>query len=67
MEPALPTDFYTHKMDRMDPELAKALRDGLASSVPSFGVVSDDDLQENYSRVSTSSAELIRERKKKTS
>lgn len=51
MEPALPIDFYNHKMDRMDPELAKALREGLASTVPSFGV-GLDDLQEDYSRVS---------------
>lgn len=52
MEPALPIDFYTHKMDRMDPELVKALREGLTSTVPSFGAGSDDHPHENYSRVS---------------
>lgn len=51
MEAALPTDFYNHKLDRMDPDLAKALRDSVTSDVPSWGVDSAEE-PEVYSPVS---------------
>lgn len=52
MEAVLPHDFWNHKMDRMDPELTKALRAGVASTAPSFGLDSDEEAPEEYSRVS---------------
>lgn len=54
MDPELPSDFYNHKLDRMDPELAKALREGVNSTVPSFGIGSERDEEENYNGVSNS-------------
>lgn len=51
MEAALPVDFYNHKFDRMDPELAKALRASVTSDVPSWGVESVEKPEE-YSPVS---------------
>lgn len=52
MKAALPSDFWTRKMDRMDPELAKALREGVTSTVPSFGLGPDEQVPEVFSRVS---------------
>lgn len=43
MEPALPPDFYNHKMDRMDPELARAIREAVTSTAPSFGAGSENE------------------------
>lgn len=53
MYAALPIDYWNHKLDRMDPELAKALREGVASTQPSFGTDSGGKPLEHYSRVSS--------------
>lgn len=55
VEAALPVDFYNHKFDRMDPELARALRDSVTSDAPSWGVESAEE-PEVYSPVSAVSS-----------
>lgn len=53
MHAGLPHRFYAHKLDRMDPELAKALREGEMGTAASFGLDSADELEdpEDFSKV----------------
>lgn len=54
MKAALPTDFWNHKLDRMDPELAKALREGVATTPPgSFHTDFAGNPYEHYTQVSS--------------
>lgn len=46
MHAELPQDFYNHKLDRMDPELAMALREGVMSTAASFGLDPAEDLED---------------------
>ncbi|KAJ1299924.1 hypothetical protein OPQ81_005365 [Rhizoctonia solani] len=55
MKPTLPYDFYNRKIDRMDPELGKALREGVTDTAPSFGAGSTEDVRK-FSRSAVESA-----------
>lgn len=43
MAAKLPENFYNRNFDRMDPQLAKALREGVMSTADSFGFCSTCD------------------------
>lgn len=57
----LPLDYYNRKLDRMDPELARALREGQMSTAASFGLGSADELDHppDFSNVSAALHETV--------